>query len=154
MRLLQLVIRLLEPPLCRLELAVRRLEPLILRRHPIELAAEPLELFSINGGTIVGWGLVIGIGRERALGRVRDQEGFFALLAADLPADISPPDAERGPTGRAGHLDPFHLVGRVDGRLAGPGGARRRTLLGDEGLVALLAADLLADIGPPDLETG
>ena len=87
----------------RLELAVRRaqlivrgLEPQVLLGDSFELAAEPVELLAVDVAAVVGRGVCCRRAGGRDGGRVRDEEGLVALLAADFPADVRPPDAERG----------------------------------------------------------
>ncbi len=151
----------LEGPVGGLELAVGREEPLvsgleapILPGDTFQLALEPIELFAEGIAAVAdrgradrrldGWGT----------GRVRDEEGLIASLAADLVSKISPPDAQRGAAIRAGHEDPLDLGGGRGRRLAGPATAPIHPFLGHEDLIALLALDLLADISPPDLQVG
>jgi hypothetical protein len=136
------------------ELIVRGLDPPVLPRDALELASKLIELLAEDVAAVVDGGLADRGLTGRDVRRIRNEELLVALLAADLPADIGPPDAQGGPAGRAGHDDPLDLGDGRGRRLAGDGAARVRPLLGHEDLLALLAADLLADISAPDSQPG
>jgi hypothetical protein len=75
----------------------------------------------------------------------------MALFAPGLLANVGTPDLQPGSTLRAGHGDPIHLALGRGRRLSGHDVMR---LLGHEGLAAELAADRLAEISPPELQSG
>ncbi len=145
------------------ELIVRGLEPQVLPGDPIELAAEPVELLAVGFAAVVGRGVCRQRAGERGGGRVRDEEGLVALLAADLPGRYTP--AGRSASDRQiGQATMIRSAGGGAGAGAGAAGHARCSagtlpppawpLLGHEDLVAMLAADLLAEISPPDPQPG
>lgn len=82
-----------------LELVARRLEFLV---PPADLDLECLV-------RDIGFGAIgpAAEGRHDSCWRVRDEEGFIALLATDLLTDIDAPNAQIGLTGGTGHHDPL-----------------------------------------------
>jgi hypothetical protein len=156
MHRLKLPVRRLKSFVLGPDLVVRRLKPLVLGRDLLTLTAESLELLAEDIGAILHRGRELLEAGGLGAGKIGDDEGHITLAAANLPSATGPPNAQRGSTVRTGHNDPLGLVNgqRQRRRRGGYATALVRSVHGYKDLVAVVAADLLAEISPPDPQLG
>ncbi len=93
MRPLELPVRRKKPFVLRQNLVVHRLEPLVLGGDLLALTAQSLELLAEDIGTNAGRAPVLLEAGGPGAGKIGDDEGHFALFAADLTSETGSPNA-------------------------------------------------------------
>jgi hypothetical protein len=162
------------------EVRDRRAESTLLGPKPIDLSPEPIDLatesrrrarllaglpqLASEPGDLGASGVELGVPWLRPFGsklpalrqvlRSRDEEGLPAPHADDVLAEVATSNLQRGLTARAAHDDPIPRERRGGGVLDGSRGARPVPLLAQERPLALLAEDRLAEVNPPNSQTG